>query len=72
MSPLELKGNFSFISLKSFAKFFFSSLWDLCEFAEDNKFNFGVAFKALNAAEVQGAIALLLHKCSAGGCPHPE
>lgn len=76
MSSLELKRNIFICCVKKLCEFFLIIiflplfLWDPYEFAKDNKFNFGMAFNALNAAEVQGAIELLPCKCLARDSPH--
>lgn len=74
MSSLELKRNIFIYFVKKLCKFLSPTLflWEPYEFAKDNKFNFGMAFNALNAAEVQGAIALLLRKCLARDSPQPK
>jgi len=71
MSSLELKRNIFIYFVRKFHRniYFSLFLWDPCEFAKDNKFNFGMAFNALNTAEVQVAIALLPRKCLARDSP---
>lgn len=76
MRPLESKRKISIYYVKKLCKTFFFLyillLRDPHKLAKDSEFNFGMAFNALNVAEVQDTIALLPCNCLARDSPGPK